>query len=277
MHEIAYAKINLALHVRERLSDGYHSIETLFAFAEDGDVLGVSDAEQLTLQVEGPFAASLGYAEDNLVLRAADALRARYGVKQGAALTLDKHLPVAAGIGGGSADAAAALRLLVRWWDISTPEDDLLEIARRLGADVAACLRSTVVRGEGRGDTLAYQDQSGLSGTPLLLVNPGVALSTADVFKSWNGDDRGALPTQSHLADALGARNDLEEPAQSLVPQIADVLAALKGEEDLILARMSGSGATCFALFETEGGRDRTAVTLQREHPDWWQLSTRLR
>lgn len=277
MQETAYAKINLALHVRERLPDGYHHIETLFAFAEDGDVLHVDDAEELTLQVEGPFAQALGSTEDNLVVRAAEALRARHGVGKGAALTLDKRLPVAAGIGGGSADAAAALRLLVRWWDIPAAEDDLLDIARSLGADVPACLRSIVARGEGRGDNLAYQDRSGLSGTPMLLVNPGVPLSTADVFNAWDGQDRGELPTQSPLAAALGARNDLEEPARSLVPQIADVLSALAEGGDLILARMSGSGATCFALFETVESRDRTAARLRAAHPDWWQLSTRLR
>ncbi len=176
MEETAYAKINLALHVRERRPDGYHRIETVFAFAEDGDRLRVEAGEGLTLGVEGPFAGALAGEGDNLVMRAARALAARYGVTKGARLTLDKRLPVASGIGGGSADAAAGLRLLVRFWGLEAREADLLAIAGGLGADVPACLLSRTMRGEGRGDTLTPWVGMGLAGMPLLLVNPGAAV-----------------------------------------------------------------------------------------------------
>ena len=204
MHETAYAKINLALHVRERMADGYHRIETVFAFAEDGDGLDVAEAKELTLEITGPFAADLTGDGDNLVLSAARALRERHGVKAGARLTLDKRLPIAAGIGGGSADAAAALRLLTRWWHLDASETDLLDIAATLGADVPACLLSRTARGEGRGDALQPLADHGLTGTPLLLVNPRAPLSTAAVFRAWDGVDRGAL------GDWREGRNDLE-------------------------------------------------------------------
>jgi 4-diphosphocytidyl-2-C-methyl-D-erythritol kinase len=270
MEEPAYAKINLALHVRAREPDGYHRLETLFAFAEHGDLLRVEKGEALTLAITGAFAEALGTAEDNLVLRAARALQERFELREGAALTLDKSLPVAAGIGGGSADAAAALRLLVRWWGLEADETELLEIAAALGADVPACLVSRTVRGEGRGDRLVPGAQD-LAGTPLLLVNPRVPLSTAAVFRAWDGLDRGAL------GDFRTGRNDLESPARGLVPQVAEVLEALSGAGGATLIRMSGSGATCFALFESDADRDAAAAALAADRPHWWLLPTRLR
>lgn len=270
MDEPAYAKINLALHVRAREPDGYHRLETLFAFAEDGDLLRAAGAESLTLTVAGPSAEALGTGDDNLVLRAARALQERFGLRGGAALTLDKRLPVAAGIGGGSADAAAALRLLARWWRIEADEADLLEIAAALGADVPACLISRTVRGEGRGDRLVPA-AGNVAGTPLLLVNPRVPLSTADVFRAWDGVDRGPL------GDFRAGRNDLETPARRLVPQIADVLERLAAAPGAALVRMSGSGATCFGLFKTTAARDAAAATLAAERPHWWLLPSRLR
>lgn len=277
MQETAYAKINLALHVRAREPDGYHRIETLFAFAEAGDRLSVDHADRLMLIVRGPFAHALGSGEDNLVARAAEALRGRYSVTQGAALTLDKQLPVASGIGGGSADAAAALRLLARWWGLPAGQEELLEIACGLGADVPACIRSETVRGEGRGDHLVSQDGSGLKGMPVLLVNPGIPVSTASIFAAWDGADRGELPIASPLATALQGRNDLEAAACALAPRIRDVLAALATAPGAILSRMSGSGATCFALFEKDKNRDLAAEAVASLHPDWWLLPTRLR
>jgi 4-diphosphocytidyl-2-C-methyl-D-erythritol kinase len=265
---VAYAKLNLALHVRERMADGYHRIETLFAFCEDGDELTVAEDDDLHLEIAGPFAAGLTAGPDNLVLRAAHALRDRFGVQQGAHLRLDKRLPVAAGLGGGSADAAAALRLLCRWWKLDAGEPDLLAIAVGLGADVPACLLSRPARGEGRGDELTPVAETGLAGTPVLLVNPGVALSTSDVFRAWDGVDRGPL------AEWREGRNDLEPPAIALVPEIAEVLTALGGAE---FARMSGSGATCFGLFASEAGRDSVANSIALERPKWWQSATRLR
>ena len=275
LQDVAFAKINLALHVREREADGYHRIETLFAFAEDGDRVEVAPAEALTLATRGPFSAELG--EDNLVLRAAALRRDHYGISAGAALTLEKNLPVASGLGGGSADAAAALRLLTRCWGLEIDEARLIDLARLLGADVAACLRSETARGEGRGDRLVSQDGSGLAGMPLLLVNPGFPVSTSAVFENWDGIDRGPLAIASPLASALEGRNDLEAPACALVPEIRDVLQALAHAPGASLARMSGSGATCFALFEGKEDRDQAFETIAASQPGWWQLRTRIR
>ncbi|HLL58325.1 MAG TPA: 4-(cytidine 5'-diphospho)-2-C-methyl-D-erythritol kinase [Allosphingosinicella sp.] len=277
MEEIAYAKINLALHVRAREPDGYHRIETLFAFAEDGDRLSVKPGEGLSLDIIGPFAPGLGGEKDNLVLRAAEALRKRCGVRAGASLLLDKRLPVASGIGGGSADAAAALRLLTRFWSLLVADETLLEIAGELGADVPACVASRTARGEGRGDVLSFEDGAALSGMPLLLVNPRVPVSTAAVFRAWGGADRGALPAGFPLDAALAGRNDLESPARSLAPEIDLVLAELGSAPGARLTRMSGSGATCFALFDSEDQRDEARERIALAHPHWWQLATRLR
>jgi 4-diphosphocytidyl-2-C-methyl-D-erythritol kinase len=272
MEETAYAKINLALHVRARGPDGYHRIETLFAFCEDGDRLSVAEADDLTLSVTGPFAASLARESDNLVTRAASALRQHFGLRQGAAIALDKRLPIASGIGGGSADAAAALRLLDRWWRLNAPETALLEIAATLGADVPACLRSETARGEGRGDRLMSVDL-GLRGSPVLLVNPGVAVPTGPVFRAWDGIDRGPLPAGS----LEGARNDLEAPALEIAPEIRLVLDMLAGLDGASLVRMSGSGATCFALFRNEKARDAAQLAIASRNPSWWQLASCLR
>jgi 4-diphosphocytidyl-2-C-methyl-D-erythritol kinase len=268
MEETAFAKINLALHVRAREPDGFHRIETIFAFCEDGDRLEVGDGEGLGLEVSGPFAATLTGGEDNLVLRAARALKERFAVDRGAALRLNKRLPVAAGLGGGSADAAAALRLLSRWWGLEAGEAELLALAAPLGADVPACIASRSARGEARGDRLEPWHDARVAGAPVLLVNPGVPLSTAAVFRAWDGEDSGPL-------GALEAsRNDLEPAAMALVPEIADALEALEGAR---IARMSGSGATCFGLYFSEAERDAAAARIRAARPLWWQLSTRLR
>jgi 4-diphosphocytidyl-2-C-methyl-D-erythritol kinase len=262
--EIAPAKLNLALHVRGKLPDGRHSIETIFAFCIDGDGLSAEDADALSLQVTGPFAADIG--DDNLVMRAARALAGAAGVTKGAAMTLDKRLPVASGIGGGSADAAAALRLLTSLWQIDPKHAQ--DVAPGLGSDVPACLLSLPMRGTGAGDELGPADLSELSGAPVLLVNPRVQLPTADVFAGWDGVDHGPLE------DWREGRNDLEAPAIALAPQVETVLAWLSLQAGHDLARMSGSGATCFALFDSEEQRDRTAHAVPRE---WWHLATSLR
>jgi len=277
MEEIAFAKINLALHVRQRTPGGYHHIETLFAFAEEGDRLSVAEGEELSLVAGGAFAASLPPADANIVLAAARALRQRYSIARGAALRLDKRLPVAAGIGGGSADAAAALRLLQRWWQLPHEPEALLEIGRTLGADVAACIISEPLRGEGRGDDLAAVDGSALAGAPLLLVNPRIPVSTTAVFGAWDGVDRGPLAAGELLAAAQAGRNDLVPAALAIAPQIGDVLAALSAANGVRLARMSGSGATCFALFASEADRDAAFAAIAARHPGWWQCATRLR
>lgn len=252
MREIAYAKINLALHVRAREADGYHRIETIFAFCEDGDVVSAEPAETLSLEVSGPFAVALAGEGDNLVLRAARAVGAN------AALALEKRLPVAAGLGGGSADAAAVLRMF----------GGSMADAAALGADVPACFLSRTARGEGRGDKIEPLDVPGLAGTPVLLVNPNIPLPTGPVFRGWDGVDRGPL------GDWESGRNDLEAPARALVPEIGAVLAALAGAR---VARMSGSGATCFGLYDNEAARDAAAGRISAEWPGWWLSQTRLR
>jgi 4-diphosphocytidyl-2-C-methyl-D-erythritol kinase len=267
MRETARAKVNLALHVLGRRADGFHALDTLFGFTEAGDGLEAEPADALSLEIAGPFAAALEPG-DNLVLRAAEALRKLYGVGEGAALRLDKRLPVAAGLGGGSADAAAALRLLVRMWRIDAAEADLLALAATLGADVPACLLSRTVRGQGRGDRLVPASLL-LGGTPILLVNPGAALPTAEVFNRWTGPGSGALPD-----DPLAGGNDLEPAALAIAPAIGDVLDRLGACPGLRLARMSGSGATCFGLFESEATRDAADAAIGDERPAWWRLAT---
>ena len=267
MQETAFAKLNLALHVRERLPDGYHRIETVFAFCEQGDLLRVERGNALTLEVEGEFAPSLTAGDDNLVLRAARLLQERFETG-GARLVLEKRLPVSAGIGGGSADAAAAIRLLARRWGLDPDPSDLHALAAKLGADVPACLLSRPARGEGRGDELVPLADDELAGMPVLLVNPRVELSTAQVFNGWDSRDRGPL------GDWREGRNDLEAPARRLVPQIGEILNSLA---DARFARMSGSGATCFGLYSSEAERNRAASAIAEAHPDWWLLATRLR
>jgi 4-diphosphocytidyl-2-C-methyl-D-erythritol kinase len=263
---VAPAKLNLALHVRGRLPDGRHSIETILAFCTDGDRLIAEPAEDISLEVNGPFAGELAAGADNLVLRAARALHDAAGVTDGAALVLDKRLPVASGIGGGSADAAAALRLLTSLWRIDPRYAE--EVAPAIGSDVPACLLSLPARGEGAGDRLTPVALPELSGTPVLLVNPRVPLSTAQVFAGWDGEDGGPLD------DWCAGRNDLEPAAIALAPQIETVLAWLKAQPGVSFARMSGSGATCFGLFESEQARDAAAESVPRE---WWRLATYLR
>ena len=264
--EIAAAKLNLALHVRGRLPDERHAIETVFAFCADGDRLSAERADELSLRVTGPFAESLGNSEDNLAMKAARALAAEAGVNEGASLTLDKRLPVASGIGGGSADAAAALRLLTSLWHIEPRHAEA--VAPTLGSDVPACLFSLPMRGEGAGDQLTPIDLSDLSDTPVLLVNPRVAMSTAEVFTRWDGEDRGPL------GDWREGRNDLEQAAIALAPQVEAVLAWLGTRPGANFVRMSGSGATCFALFDDERARDAAVQHVPRE---WWRLATFLR
>jgi len=264
--DIAAAKLNLALHVREKRPDGRHAIETIFAFCTDGDRLTADPADAITLTVSGPFAGDLPDGGDNLVLRAAHALQEAATVPHGAAIHLDKRLPVAAGIGGGSADAAVALRLLTSLWHIDPPH--AAAVAPALGSDVPACLLSLTARGAGAGDELSLIDGSDIAGTPVLLANPREALSTAAVFARWNGIDQGPLD------DWRQGFNGLEAGAQELVPQIATVIAWLTAQPGANVVRMSGSGATCFALFESAEARDRAAEAVPRE---WWHLATTLR
>jgi 4-diphosphocytidyl-2-C-methyl-D-erythritol kinase len=264
--ETAHAKVNLALHVREKQPDGYHRIETVFAFCEAGDVVSAEDSDSISLMISGPFGEALK-PDDNLVTKAAVALQEASGTRAGASLHLTKCVPLTSGIGGGSADAAATIRLLNRLWALDWPDERLEEVARGLGADVPACVRSETMLGKGRGDDLEPVEL-GLSGRPIILVNPRVEVSTAEVFERWDGFDRGALDDWQH------GRNDLQPAAEQIAPQIIAVLAWLSAQRGAEGVRMSGSGATCFALFRSKDDRDHAAEGVPRE---WWRLATRLR
>ena len=268
MRETAYAKINLALHVRERRDDGYHELETLFAFVDQGDVLAASVAARDAVCVSGEFGAVLTDPFDNIVAKALGKLPRPNGLR----VNLEKNLPVAAGLGGGSADAGAIFRI-VR--ELHGLPDDWHDRAAALGADVPACVESVTCIGRGTGIELE-PIESDLTGTPVLLVNPRIPLITAPVFNAWDGQDCGALPTGSVEEIALAGRNDLEAPAISLCPQIANVLAFLNGS-GAFLSRMSGSGATCFALFRYHDAMREVTEKLAVEHPDWWYMPGNLR
>lgn len=267
--EAAPAKINLALHLRRKRPDGYHDLETLFAFARDGDAVTVEPADRDVFTINGPFAASLT-GGDNLVARARDAFRAAF-VCPPVAITLDKHLPVASGIGGGSADAAATLRALARLTGIDPVEPRVRAIAAGLGADVPACLVGRTAFATGRGDELVPLPP--LGDMPLLLVNPGTPLSTAAMFAAWDGIDAGPLDHAGDpLVAALAGGNSFTAPALAAVPAIADMLARLAEAPGVVLARLSGSGATCFTLFHDIASRDMAATAAAAR--GWWTLAT---
>lgn len=266
--EPAPAKINLALHIRRRRDDGYHDLETVFAFTRFGDTLTFADADALSLTMTGPWAGAVD--GDNLVLRAARALAAASGVPPHGTIALDKHIPVAAGLGGGSANAAAALRLLDRAWALDWPLERLLPIASGLGADVPACLVGATCFGIGRGEALTPID-AGVAGRAAVLVNPRVAVATGPVFAAWDGIDRGAL----NPADWRSGRNDLATGAIAMAPVIADVLDLLAAGRPEIV-RMSGSGATCFALYADAADARAAVSRVRAERPGWWAEATAL-
>lgn len=271
----AWAKLNLYLHVTGRRPDGYHEIDSLIVFAGIGDRLRITPADGLELQVSGPFAAAVPPGQENLALRAAERLAERCRPGAGARIGLEKHLPVAAGLGGGSADAAAVLNGLGELWRAAVPDRTLDEIALGLGADVPVCRygRPAFVAGIGERITRAPP----LPPAWFVLVNPGADLATADVFAaraggfSAPGRWTALVPDARALAERLaGLGNDLEPPARSLVPEVGEVLARLGELPEVLLARMSGSGATCYGLFaRAEAARDGAAA-LAASRPDWW-------
>ena len=282
--EFAPAKINLALHVTGRRDDGYHRLDTLVAFADIGDRLTVSPAETLDLRATGPFASALPAAQDDLVLRAATTLRVdAFGdgvAAPGAALVLHKALPIASGLGGGSADAAAALRALNRLWRLGWPDERLAEIGLRLGADVPMCVASRPLRARGIGERMTNLDV--LPDFGLVLVNPGTAVSTPAVFSALAGRFSSPLTEPPAFADAaclaryLGeTANDLEAPALTLAPEIAAVLDALRRTDACLIARMSGSGATCFAVYPDVAAARAGAGAVSSRCPEWWVAAGR--
>jgi 4-diphosphocytidyl-2-C-methyl-D-erythritol kinase len=278
----APAKVNLFLHVGPAKANGRHDLDSLVVFsdARAGDTVSVELAADLSLAVHGQAAEASGPIDDNLVLKAARALQAASGTRQGARLTLTKSLPVAAGIGGGSSDAAAALRLLTKLWSLDPAH--ARAVAPSLGGDVPVALAGipALMRGEGERVVPAGP----LLALPALLVNPGVACPTGPVFRAFDAAGGGAgfaelaVPAPfASVGDAASwleaQRNDLEAPAIGLVPEIAALLGALRAVSGVRLARMSGSGATCFALFDTAASADRAAAQLTAAHPDWWAAS----
>jgi 4-diphosphocytidyl-2-C-methyl-D-erythritol kinase len=277
--ETGWAKINLALHVRARRDDGYHEIETLFAFVDSGDAIAAEFADTDALTIDGEFAEGLSAGGDNLVMQVLALLRGRYGADRvpPLAVTLTKQLPVAAGIGGGSADAAAMARLVRTNFLPELGDAPLARLVSPLGADIAACIASATCLGIGVGEELSAVPELRLAGTPVLLVNPRQPVATGPVFAAWDGFDRGPLFTGADLrAQLLGARNDLQRPAIAQCPAIADILLELGGLRPW-LARMSGSGATCFALFNAAAERDAAAALLAERHPGWWSMAGILR
>ncbi len=279
----APAKLNLYLHVTGRRDDGYHLLDSLVAFAAVGDAVELTPADDFSLAVGGRFAAALDHtaADDNLVMRAARLLRQEAGLADhiGAAIRLEKRLPVAAGLGGGSSDAAAALHGLCALWGIAPDADDLLRIAMALGADVPVCLAPRPTFVGGIGDQL--DPAPALPALHVALVNPAVPLSTASVFAALGacadhrrGRFESAPLDAAGLAGLLASRdNDLEIPARGLCPEIDAVIRALARQPDCLLARMSGSGATCFGLFATAVAALAAARSIAEEQQAWWVSS----
>jgi 4-diphosphocytidyl-2-C-methyl-D-erythritol kinase len=273
----ARAKINLYLHVLGRRKDGYHELDSLFVFADIADVVEIRPAKSLRLKLKGPFAKDLPVKDDNLILRAARLLSDAVEIKPQAAITLTKNLPIAAGLGGGSADAAAVFRALVRFWEIPQKAVDLTLLGLGLGADVPACLLSEPCFVGGIGELIEPSPK--LPALPMILVNPGIALATASVFSARNqrfsksARFSSAPGTLKELFSALQRRrNDLEKPAVALCPAVADVLKAIEATEGCRLARMSGSGATCFGLYDDMATAEQAASVLRRR--GWWVEAT---
>lgn len=267
--EFAPAKLNLCLHVTGQRADGYHLLESIVCFASVGDRVTVEPADDLSLTITGPMADGLSADDDNLVLRAARAL----SPDRGARITLEKHLPVASGIGGGSADAAATLRALSQLWNLPLPDADTV---LSLGADVPVCLASQTARMRGIGEQI--DDLGPAPMLDMLLVNPRVAVPTGTIFGGLARKENPPLAddmpdpfdTTQWVTWLAAQRNDLEAPAIAAQPVIDDVLNALRAQGGCQLARMSGSGATCFAIFSDDTARDAAEKAMQRTHPDWW-------
>ena len=275
IRERAPAKINLFLHVGVRRADGFHPLQSLAVFTGMGDELSFAPSDNLSLTIDGPFAAGLDGADDNLVTRAGRALGAR-----GAAITLTKNLPVASGIGGGSADAAAALRGLRRLWSDISSDARLYEIAATLGSDIPVCVSSRSAFMAGRGEIL--RAVAAMPRIAILLVNPKVAVPTRNVFAALQTRSGVALDLPldgfADTADLLRfletTRNDLEAPARSIQPVIGEVLDGIAALPGALFIRMSGSGATCFGIFADDDCCARAAALLQKAHPGWWVAPT---
>lgn len=274
--EEARAKINLALHVIGRRPDGYHELDMLVAFADTGDTVILAPSDQDRFDIDGPMAGGIQADADNLVLRALRGFRATTGRMAPLAIRLTKRLPVASGIGGGSADAAAMLRGLCRLHGWATEDPVIVAVARSLGADVPMCLASLPARITGIGERIA--PRAGRLTFGLLLVNPRVGVSTPAAFKALERRDNlplPPLPTLNTVTDLTAflvgeTRNDLERPAKAMAPVIVDALADIASLPGVRLARMSGSGATCFGLFDDRPAAETAAAIIADKRPNWW-------
>lgn len=275
---LAPAKVNLWLSVVGRRADGYHLLDSLIAFTDLADEIEVAPSQTLSLEIVGPGAPALEGDADNLVLKAARLLAGRAGVAPRAAVRLTKRIPVAAGLGGGSADAAATLLALVDLWRVAMPQEELFDLAAALGADVPMCLAGRPALATGIGERLASVPK--LPACAILLVNPGVALPTPAVFAARKGDFSPAMPLgkgwtnlEAFAADLARRGNDLTEAALSVRPEVADVLAHLRRSDGVAYAAMSGSGATCFGLYGSIEAARRAASHLPAA---WWRHAGRL-
>ena len=278
----APAKVNLYLHVGPLRPDGFHPIGSLFVFADVGDRLSAEPADRFSLTINGTFADDAPPGEDNLVVRALRALCG--GADPPLRMTLFKALPAAAGLGGGSSDAAAALQLARRVLGLDVDDQALHAIAAKLGSDVPACLEGRPVLAQGRGELLSPGPS--MPAIAAVLARPGAGSATGPVYREFDkslADEQiavetpGAFDTSEALIGFLAStRNDLEAPAVALEPQIGAVLAALRGASEALMARMSGSGSACFALCPDQAAAERLAERLSSQHPDWWVTPCRL-
>jgi 4-diphosphocytidyl-2-C-methyl-D-erythritol kinase len=265
--EFAPAKINLALHVLGRRADGYHDLDSVVAFATVGDVLELSLASETSLRVDGPFAAGVPVNSENLVLNAHAALAQEFDVPP-VDFRLTKNLPVASGVGGGSADAAAALRGIVKLTDLKVDPKQLQSIALTLGADVPVCLHGKACRMQGVGEVISSLDH--LPAKAILLVNPRKPCGTGDVFRNMGLKVGQSFGTALDVSDPHAWRNDMTAAAIAVLPEIAVVMKAIQNLAPTATVRMSGSGATCFALFDDLNAATVFGSQLASQHSDWW-------
>ena len=275
----APAKVNLYLHVTGKRPDGYHLLDSLFAFAADGDVVTAERADGLSLEIVG--APDLSAGEDNIMMKAARKLAAALGIEPNARLVLEKNLPIASGIGGGSTDAAATLKALQMLWQKTLPDEKLYALALELGADVPSCLAGKAVQVSGVGEILTPAPE--IPALPVVLVNPNKPVSTPAVFKTRKPVFSKPMPFASDcedidafIAELKKRRNDLQDAARALEPAVGKVLQALENQPLCLFSAMSGSGGTCFGLFRSPADAATAAQDIAAAHPDWWVKQTAL-
>jgi 4-diphosphocytidyl-2-C-methyl-D-erythritol kinase len=276
----APAKVNLALHVTGRRTDGYHLLDSIAVFADVGDWIEIAPAESFGLFVSGPFAAHAPGDASDLAFRAANAFFAHTGIAAAVSISVEKNIPAGAGLGGGSADAAAVLAGLNQCFDAAVSADDLRALGLKLGADVPMCLAGKALRARGIGEEIEYLE--GWPALPLVLVWPGRRVSTAEVFKSLARRDNPPLPEPPKAPLSVGeaaawlsaCRNDLEPPACAVAPEIGAVLEAIGATNGCLLARMSGSGSACFGLYAAAASAKAAAAKIAESQPQWWVRAT---